>query len=802
MKKLLKSLLVIALLFSYFLPTIEVFADTLDPSVVEEENNSINNELLNENKKITSLESQTIKVYNPKDDSEITDVGGTYQIDKNILNAESTIKIVSNKKNLELTPENDYHEVTYINNILYSYETYTGEELANKDDEIALSNLLDGTYSIKNIIFDEEFNIIGSYELTIEYSNSGNSITIKTLEEVKKLNYYDLVNLLVNYQVLDENEFTEDANLYISNIIENYDEVIFDLLLNYSPAGSNNNYDSQYEFDGDLYKIVEGLYGVFDYDLDLGYGTTVLELKESILNDSIYSFNSVQIKNEDGSIADDSKLLETGMILSIKLLNLEINYHIIVKGNLVNENGIIDANDFDEIILIALEMSEIPKLYSIAADIVEDKVINIFDVANLLSYYENVEQEQNRYQTEINLVSNYTDVNVGDIFTVQLISNGTESLLTGLEGILNFDPTMISLENVYFNGNITDWFGNMNLDSSSKLFGKFIYLGTDSISENENILTFEFKALKDGNINISLNEPLAVNNFNEVMLVNNEEENTKAYELNITSHRVLSSNANINSISLSSGSISPNFSPDITSYQLFVPSYVNSLTIDGVLADMLASTDGFKTYELLNNYTSIELVVTAEDGTTKTYTINVIKYDVKSSDNYLTSLEIKGYEFKFNKYTTNYDITIKNNVKSLDISYIVSDPKATVEIIGNTNLKDQDKVSVIVTAENGSQRTYTITVHKESPTVIDDPGKNDTKDSSSFNFTKLILILLIIAVIVGLIYMLFRGDKEENAKFDKLDKDLSPNKPNNNFNANPNKDKQKKKNDKNVKRKS
>ena len=54
-----------------------------------------------------------------------------------------------------------------------------------------------------------------------------------------------------------------------------------------------------------------------------------------------------------------------------------------------------------------------------------------------------------------------------------------------------------------------------------------------------------------------------------------------------------------------------------------------------------------------------------------------------SSNNYLKSLEIDGYEITFNKETNEYTITVKSDVTSLDIKAIPEDSRARVEITGN-----------------------------------------------------------------------------------------------------------------------
>lgn len=809
MKKIIKSLLVLMMIGSYFLPTLEVFASSLPTEEVESITEvSLSDELSTEEEEngqeALSVSEIEVIVSNAYDNAPLEANDGIYTIDKlAFLENSPVIKMSVDNTSYELTETSTYHQVLYVNNMIYQVNSLLGEELKdNSEHTFDFSNLSNGSYTLKNVVFDDEYNIVYSYELDFEFENSTYAITTLTLEEVKALDYTSLVELLVNYSALSEEDKTlleieEDANLYINNLIDNYDEVIVDLLLNYSQAGIDNYYDSKYEVNGEEVKVVTGIQGTFDYNVELGLGLTAGALKENILQNGIYDIESVSVYLSDGTEALDEKVLETGMTVVVSTLNLTNTYNIVVKGNLVNEDGIIDANDFDEIVLSILEMSELSNIYQIAADINEDKIVNIFDIASLLSDYKEVEESNTSYETEINLETLYKEVMVGDTFTVNVVSNGLESYLTGLEGILEYDPSMVSLDNVYFNGSASTWFGNANIDTTSSSFGKFVYLGLDEVSSNETVLAFEFTVLKEGTITIGLSDLIAVNNRSEVELVNNQEGNEKAYEVSIVSQKVLSNDASIESLTPSVGSLSPSFSKDITNYQLFVPNTVSSITLDGILSSEFATTEGFKTYALDSNYTSIEIVVTAEDGTTKTYTVNVIKYEVKSSDNYLSSLEVKGYDLQFNKYTTNYDLTIDYDVKSLDLSYLLNDSNATVEIIGNTNLKDGDKISIIVTAENGNQRTYTITVHKEKETEQATPIVEEEKDE--FNFTKLILILLIIAVIVGLIYMLFKNDKEENEKMDKLiDKSLSNNSSNdsnkkvNSSNNNNNKPKNKK----------
>lgn len=88
----------------------------------------------------------------------------------------------------------------------------------------------------------------------------------------------------------------------------------------------------------------------------------------------------------------------------------------------------------------------------------------------------------------------------------------------------------------------------------------------------------------------------------------------------------------------------------------------------------------------------------------------------QNSDNKLKSLFVNNAKMSptFSPDTLNYNVIIANDVTKLDLKYITNDSKATVKVEGNTNLKDKAVVKVIVTAEDGTTRTYTLNVTKSS----------------------------------------------------------------------------------------
>ena len=84
-----------------------------------------------------------------------------------------------------------------------------------------------------------------------------------------------------------------------------------------------------------------------------------------------------------------------------------------------------------------------------------------------------------------------------------------------------------------------------------------------------------------------------------------------------------SSNANLASIKLSAGSLSPAFNPNTTNYNVTVKYSVEEITITGSIADGKSRIAGGGSMALKVGNNESVITVTAEDGTKKSYIINV-----------------------------------------------------------------------------------------------------------------------------------------------------------------------------------
>lgn len=96
----------------------------------------------------------------------------------------------------------------------------------------------------------------------------------------------------------------------------------------------------------------------------------------------------------------------------------------------------------------------------------------------------------------------------------------------------------------------------------------------------------------------------------------------------------------------------------------------------------------------------------------------------KNSNNNLKSLTVEGYKLNTTD-DINYSLTVDNEIKRIKVIAVAEDAKATIRGAGEVELAvGKNKFEIVVTAENGSVKTYVLTVTRKSITYsIDDIDK-------------------------------------------------------------------------------
>ncbi|MCY9660988.1 cadherin-like beta sandwich domain-containing protein [Paenibacillus chondroitinus] len=201
-----------------------------------------------------------------------------------------------------------------------------------------------------------------------------------------------------------------------------------------------------------------------------------------------------------------------------------------------------------------------------------------------------------------------------------------------------------------------------------------------------------------------------------------------------------SGDANLSGLALSRGTLNPIFAPNIVSYEADVTNDVTSVTITPMVSDVghaavtasvytssgnlkdgpftLTSGTASPAVTLDEGSNVIKVVVTAQDSTTKTYTVTVTR--VGSSDANLSGLSLSSGLLSpvFASGTTNYSATVPNDVSVTTVTYHPADSHATAALRLNgasannpVNLTvGSNIISVVVTAQDGTTKSYSVTV--------------------------------------------------------------------------------------------
>lgn len=179
-----------------------------------------------------------------------------------------------------------------------------------------------------------------------------------------------------------------------------------------------------------------------------------------------------------------------------------------------------------------------------------------------------------------------------------------------------------------------------------------------------------------------------------------------------------SDNAYLSNLNVSSGSLIPSFSKETYLYVISLPEGSTEITINAEPEDNKANVEGTGTKSLIVGTNPFEIVVTAEDGIhSNTYVVNITVEAPLSSDNKLKSLTIdKGtLTPAFDPDVTQYNVIIPYTEEGLTISAEANDANSTITGEGYITVDEGESKtkSIVVTAQNGSELSYSVTVTRE-----------------------------------------------------------------------------------------
>ena len=250
-----------------------------------------------------------------------------------------------------------------------------------------------------------------------------------------------------------------------------------------------------------------------------------------------------------------------------------------------------------------------------------------------------------------------------------------------------------------------------------------------------------------------------------------------------------SSNNYLKNISTSLGTLSPSFNRSQTSYILSFPydfdyKTLEKISINAVKEDTKEKIEGTGVKAVKVGTNVYNLVVTAENGETRTYAIKLIKPEISEDKNMrlatlkLTYIDESGKSVElpldktFNAETFEYSLNVESIVKSIKIDTTLPEGSEgiKVSVSGNEDLQDGENVITITLVnehddtENPKKTIYTIKVNKAAAvtaeTAIMQPAEKTPEKKVNFKLIIGIILGIILLLIMILIILLIISKKQ------------------------------------------
>lgn len=229
-------------------------------------------------------------------------------------------------------------------------------------------------------------------------------------------------------------------------------------------------------------------------------------------------------------------------------------------------------------------------------------------------------------------------------------------------------------------------------------------------------------------------------------------------------------NKNLSSLEVVGYELSPYFNKNNLTYTVIIPEDVTSIEInaeaeaEGAIVKISGNT------RLTRQENTVTVRVTAKDGTSRAYSITVLKAPEVNLK--LDSLQIEGLELNpvFDEDIFYYTSSlVDTELTSLNVNAVANDETANVEVIGADNLVDGENLINIIVSNDDEITIYQVNVdvdmlgekEKEVDNVITRVRKIINYALWGFAGFLLVIVLILIIVLIRKIIKRKKYGKEE-----------------------------------------
>ena len=269
---------------------------------------------------------------------------------------------------------------------------------------------------------------------------------------------------------------------------------------------------------------------------------------------------------------------------------------------------------------------------------------------------------------------------------------------------------------------------------------------------------------------LALNVVYASNTASTRSSNNLTNETVETNELSEEAIKEARANKNLSSLEVVGYELSPYFNKNNLTYTVIIPEDVTSIEINaepeakGAIVRISGNT------RLTRQENTVTVRVTAEDGTSRAYSITVLKAPEVNLK--LASLQIEGLELNpvFDEDTFYYTSSlVDTELTSLNVNAVANDETANVEVIGADNLVDGENLINIIVSNDDETTIYQVNVdvdmlgekEKEVDNVITRVRKIINYALWGFAGFLLVIVLILIIVLIRKIIKRKKYGKEE-----------------------------------------